>query len=50
MFYLGIVFGLIVGGVVIEKLFVMYNVWVGGGFIILVLFCVIFLIMRGCFI
>ena len=45
--HLGIALGSTVGGVVIEKSSVMYNAWVGGGFIILALLCAIFSITRG---
>ncbi|MGQ0414443.1 MFS transporter, partial [Bacillus sp. HC-TM] len=45
--HLGIALGSTVGGVVIEKSSVIYNAWVGGGFIILALLCAIFSITRG---
>ncbi|PFZ97315.1 MFS transporter [Bacillus wiedmannii] len=45
--HLGIALGSTVGGVVIEKSSIIYNAWVGGGFIILALLCAIFSITRG---
>ena len=45
--HLGIALGSTVGGFVIEKSSVIYNAWVGGGFIILALLCAIFSITRG---
>ncbi|ABS23807.1 hypothetical protein TU51_11040 [Bacillus cytotoxicus] len=46
VYILAIALGSTVGGIVIEKSSVMYNAWVGGGFIILALLCAIFSITR----
>ena len=45
--HLGIALGSTVGGAVIEQSSVIYNAWVGGGFVILALLCATFSITRG---
>ncbi|AVF22267.1 Purine efflux pump PbuE [Paenibacillus larvae subsp. larvae] len=44
--HLGIAFGSTVGGAVIKTSSVIYNAWIGAGFIILALLCAVFSITR----